>query len=146
MHLCRHCSGSLPLLLESLRCIYHWPYYQTCVLEQQHFKHLVGNWFVNAITECGCILNSQIGSIHFSILAGRILLKDVRYHSSNQTIKVVKGQISWRYWIRRPTTEDDISNVGGEACMSSVYTLHVVFLNVINQTNKPSVHPHVVSK
>ncbi|PPQ67263.1 hypothetical protein CVT25_005847 [Psilocybe cyanescens] len=54
----------------------------------------------------------DIGSIHFSLLAGRILLKDVRYHSSNQTIKAVKGQIQWRYWIRRPTSDDEINPRG----------------------------------
>ncbi|KZV70698.1 hypothetical protein PENSPDRAFT_752360 [Peniophora sp. CONT] len=47
----------------------------------------------------------EIGSIHFSLIAGRVLFKDVKYHSSNQTIKIVKGQISWRYWIRSPTDE-----------------------------------------
>ncbi|CCM03589.1 uncharacterized protein FIBRA_05726 [Fibroporia radiculosa] len=52
----------------------------------------------------------DIGSIHFSILTGRILFKDLRYHSSNQTIKVVKGMISWRYWIRRPAAEEDLSH------------------------------------
>ncbi|TFK44762.1 hypothetical protein BDQ12DRAFT_730786 [Crucibulum laeve] len=51
----------------------------------------------------------ELGSIHFSILAGRILVKDFCYHSSNQTVKIVKGQLQWRYWIRRPTTETDIS-------------------------------------
>ncbi|KAF9241526.1 hypothetical protein BU15DRAFT_87119 [Melanogaster broomeanus] len=58
----------------------------------------------------------QIGSIHFSILAGRILLKDVQYHSSNQTIKIVKAQITWRYWLRVPATEDDLNHahVGAE--------------------------------
>ncbi|KAF9070624.1 hypothetical protein BDP27DRAFT_1401949 [Rhodocollybia butyracea] len=50
----------------------------------------------------------EIGSIHFSLLSGRILLKDVRYHSSNQTAKIVKAQIAWRYWIRRPTDEEEI--------------------------------------
>ncbi|XP_006461147.1 hypothetical protein AGABI2DRAFT_185437 [Agaricus bisporus var. bisporus H97] len=50
----------------------------------------------------------EIGSIHFSLLAGRILLKDVHYHSSNQTIRIVKSQIQWRYWIRRPMTADDL--------------------------------------
>ncbi|KAI6157760.1 hypothetical protein BKA82DRAFT_130576 [Pisolithus tinctorius] len=56
------------------------------------------------------------GSIHFSLLAGRILLKDVRYHSSNQTISVVKAQITWRYWLRATATEDDLDqeHVGGE--------------------------------
>lgn len=55
-----------------------------------------------------------LGSIHFSLLTGRILLKDVRYHSSNQTIKLVKGQIQWRYWIRRPTSEEELKSVRGE--------------------------------
>ncbi len=49
------------------------------------------------------------GSIHFSLITGRILLKDVNYHSSNQTIKIVKGQIEWRYWIRKPMLEQDIA-------------------------------------
>ncbi|KAJ7497366.1 hypothetical protein FB451DRAFT_229194 [Mycena latifolia] len=53
----------------------------------------------------------EIGSIHFSILTGRILVKDFQYHSSNQTIKIVKGQIEWRYWIRRPASEGDIAPV-----------------------------------
>ncbi|KIK67374.1 hypothetical protein GYMLUDRAFT_156567 [Collybiopsis luxurians FD-317 M1] len=57
----------------------------------------------------------EIGSIHFSILSGRILLKDVRYHSSNQTAKIVKAQMAWRYWIRRPTTEEEIGlSLGAE--------------------------------
>ncbi|KAG1765509.1 hypothetical protein EV702DRAFT_1283104 [Suillus placidus] len=58
----------------------------------------------------------HIGSIHFSILAGRILLKDVKYHSSNMTVKIVTAQISWRYWLRVPATEDDLNHahVGGE--------------------------------
>lgn len=51
-----------------------------------------------------------LGSIHISILAGRILVKDVAYHSSNQTVRIVKGQISWRYWIRVPADEDDLNH------------------------------------
>ncbi|KAI6121684.1 hypothetical protein F5141DRAFT_529930 [Pisolithus sp. B1] len=58
----------------------------------------------------------EIGSIHFSLLAGRILLKDLRYHSSNQTISVVKAQVTWRYWLRATATEDELDqeHVGGE--------------------------------
>jgi hypothetical protein len=64
----------------------------------------------------GMMLIIVPGSIHFAPLAGRILLKDVRYHSSNQTVKIVKAQILWRYWIRRPTTEEDLGHarIGGE--------------------------------
>lgn len=54
------------------------------------------------------------GSIHFSLLAGRIIFKDFAYHSSNQTVKIVKGQIQWRYWIRVPTAEEDIGSVRGD--------------------------------
>ena len=62
------------------------------------------------------------GSIHFSLLSGRILLKDVYYHSSNQTINVVKAQITWRYWLRATTTDDDLAqeHVGGEDCKREV--------------------------
>ena len=56
------------------------------------------------------------GSIQFSILAGRILFKDLRYYTSNQTVRFVKGQLSWRYWIRKPTEEGDLryARVGAE--------------------------------
>lgn len=71
----------------------------------------------------GCVFS---GSIHFSILAGRILFKDLCYHTSNQTVRLVKGQLSWRYWIRKPTEEDDLrharvgaEDVGRESSLSS---------------------------
>ena len=54
--------------------------------------------------------------MHLSLRAGRLLFKDVRYHSSSQTIKIVKGQISWRYWIRAPTLAEDLhAHAGCEA-------------------------------
>ncbi|KAH9929533.1 uncharacterized protein BXZ73DRAFT_47994 [Epithele typhae] len=52
----------------------------------------------------------EFGSFHFSTLAGRILIKDLRYHSSNQTFRIVKVQASWRYWLRRPAEEEDLSH------------------------------------
>ena len=64
----------------------------------------------------GTMSRLTTGSIHFSLLAGRVLLKDVRYHSSNQSIKVVKSQIQWRYWVRRPTSEEEIGSSRGEEC------------------------------
>lgn len=39
------------------------------------------------------------GSIQFSPMAGRILFKDLRYHSSNMSIRVLKGHVTWRYWL-----------------------------------------------
>ncbi|KAH9171981.1 hypothetical protein EDB89DRAFT_2174254 [Lactarius sanguifluus] len=57
----------------------------------------------------------QIGSLHISLLSGRILLKDFRYHSSNQSIKVVKVQLRWQYWVRALTASEHIqAHAGGE--------------------------------
>ncbi|KAF9475774.1 hypothetical protein BDN70DRAFT_996181 [Pholiota conissans] len=71
----------------------------------------------------GSSLWVEIGSIHFSLLTGRILLKDIRYHSSNQTIKIVTGQIQWRYWTRYPTTEEEIDSIRGDDTKSSARLL-----------------------
>src|SRR5579859_5718207 len=43
----------------------------------------------------------QIDAIQFSFLAGRILFKNFRYQSRNQSIYILKGHITWRYWLRR---------------------------------------------
>ncbi|KAF9033263.1 hypothetical protein BDZ89DRAFT_1063002 [Hymenopellis radicata] len=55
----------------------------------------------------------HIGSIQLSLLSGRIFLKDVRYHSSNQTVRIVKVQIIWKYWLRRPLSDDNIDTMFG---------------------------------
>lgn len=39
--------------------------------------------------------------LQLSFLAGRILFKNFRYQSRNQSIHVLKGHITWRYWLRR---------------------------------------------
>ncbi|KAI0035556.1 hypothetical protein K488DRAFT_82999 [Vararia minispora EC-137] len=54
----------------------------------------------------------SIGSIHFSLVAGRILFKDFRYYSSNQAIRIVKGKLQWRYWIRAPMDDIDFRTHG----------------------------------
>ncbi|KAK0484381.1 hypothetical protein EDD18DRAFT_1361385 [Armillaria luteobubalina] len=70
--------------------------------------------YSNFTTACKQPIRS-LGSIHFSLLSGRILLKDIRYHSSNQTVKIVKCQIVWRYWVRKPLSEDGVdSAIGNE--------------------------------
>ena len=55
-------------------------------------------------------------------------MKDVTYHSSNQTVKVVKAQLQWRYWIRRPTSEQEIRPIlGGEDGMQSAHCVVLCF-------------------
>lgn len=86
--------------------------------------HCVRHWRVSQLLYIS-------GSIQFSILAGRILFKDLRYHTSNQTIRIVKGQLSWRYWIRKPTEEDALrharvgaEDVGRQSGLPSVPVYH----------------------
>ncbi|KZS98640.1 hypothetical protein SISNIDRAFT_422603, partial [Sistotremastrum niveocremeum HHB9708] len=59
----------------------------------------------------------EFESLQVSLLAGRVTLKDAKYHSSNQTIRVTNCTIVWRYWIRRaklndgqPTRDDQEQN------------------------------------
>jgi hypothetical protein len=59
------------------------------------------------------LLTLVSGSFHVSLLAGRILLKDFHYHSSNQTFKIVKVQLRWQYWVRSLTHSEDIQAHGG---------------------------------
>ncbi|CAE7120149.1 unnamed protein product [Rhizoctonia solani] len=47
-------------------------------------------------------------SIQFAFLAGRILLKDVQYHSSNMSIRVLHCHITWRYWLWKTREGEDI--------------------------------------
>ena len=72
------------------------------------------NWRVNlSLSDSYTLLTPASGSFHVSLLAGRIFLKDFRYHSSNQTIKVVKVELRWQYWIRSLARSEDMQAQGG---------------------------------
>lgn len=43
----------------------------------------------------------DIQSLQISLLAGRLFFGRVTYHGPNETIVVVGGHITWRYWLRR---------------------------------------------
>jgi hypothetical protein len=43
----------------------------------------------------------NIESLQISLLAGRIFFGRVTYHGPNETIVIVGGQLTWRYWLRR---------------------------------------------
>lgn len=67
-------------------------------------------------------------ALQFSLLAGRIFFKGVRYHGQNETILLNEGYFTWRYWFRHvqeldcqtsePKTarplDDDSGDVQGE--------------------------------
>jgi hypothetical protein len=93
------------------------------------------------------VLKLPIGSIHVSLLSGRILLRDVRYHSSNQTAKMVKAQITWRYWIRKPTTEEELSQArigeGDGTYSCTLWKFPNSGESFVHQTSNPIESSHV---
>ncbi|MCJ1478084.1 hypothetical protein MMC13_006759 [Lambiella insularis] len=51
----------------------------------------------------------EFQSLQFSLLAGRIFFKSLRYHGENETILIHDGHITWRYWLRH-VREIEITN------------------------------------
>ncbi|KAG0375991.1 hypothetical protein BGX24_008415 [Mortierella sp. AD032] len=49
----------------------------------------------------------EFESLQIAPLGGRILFKNFRYHSRNQSITVLHGYITFRYWLWNVRTEDD---------------------------------------
>lgn len=50
----------------------------------------------------------EIGSIQLSLLGGRVLVKNVRYTSRNESIRISHGSVTWRYWFWRVRASDDL--------------------------------------
>ncbi|KAK9474221.1 uncharacterized protein V1510DRAFT_428846 [Dipodascopsis tothii] len=48
----------------------------------------------------------DVRSMQFSPLAGRLFFKDIRYIGSNESIFVVQGHFTWRYWLNRTRKSD----------------------------------------
>jgi hypothetical protein len=81
------------------------------------------------------LLTLVLGSFHISPLAGRILLKDVHYHSSNQTFKIVKVELRWQYWVRSLARSDDLQAQGGGEEPKCTPTL-ISFLSSVSITTQ----------
>lgn len=65
---------------------------------------LVSNYI---LVELEAILNIVLDSIRVSLLGGRILFKNLRYLSTNQSISIVKGHIAVRYWLFNVRKSED---------------------------------------
>lgn len=61
----------------------------------------VVSYIVRTITWHRYKAHIHVEAIQISFLAGRILFKNFRYQSRNQSIHVLKGHVTWRYWLRR---------------------------------------------
>lgn len=42
----------------------------------------------------------DVQALQFSLLAGRVFFKGLRYHGQNETVLIHDGYITWRYWLR----------------------------------------------
>ena len=42
----------------------------------------------------------NVQSLQFSLLAGRLFFKEIKYQGRNETILIQDGYITWRYWLR----------------------------------------------
>ncbi|PLW56731.1 hypothetical protein PCANC_01682 [Puccinia coronata f. sp. avenae] len=85
-----------------------------------YFNRVLG-WVVAA--SCNLYLRKynfnasvEFEAIQLSLLAGRVLFKNARYHSINQSLRIVKGHLTCRYWYFR--TQDMESDAGSREGIS----------------------------
>ena len=45
-------------------------------------------------------------ALQFSLLAGRLFFKGLRYHGQNETVLIHDGYVTWRYWLRHVQESD----------------------------------------
>ncbi|KAI9029541.1 hypothetical protein CLU79DRAFT_810102 [Phycomyces nitens] len=69
---------------------------------------LLITWLINQYTWRQFNAYIEVDSIRFTVLGARILFKNLRYISTNQTISIVKGHLTVRYWLMnvRKTGQD----------------------------------------
>ncbi|KAF8325178.1 uncharacterized protein EI90DRAFT_3157032 [Cantharellus anzutake] len=56
----------------------------------------------------------EFDAIQISLLSGRLFIKELRYHSTNQSVRIVKFHITCRYWFWRTRELSDDTKVVGE--------------------------------
>ncbi|KAK4047646.1 Macrophage colony-stimulating factor 1 receptor [Microbotryomycetes sp. JL201] len=62
----------------------------------------------------------EIGGLSFSFLGGEIIFNDVRYISRNQSIRIARGHITWKYWLWKVRSEEDKPSESRLPCRLSV--------------------------
>ena len=69
-----------------------------------------------------CILMSFKESLQITLLGGRIIFKNFRYHSQNLSVYVLKGHITFRYWLWNVRSNDSPAPEQG-VCLCSAVSL-----------------------
>lgn len=49
---------------------------------------------------------NELGSVKFALLGGKVLFKNLKYQSTNQSIFICQGYITFRYWLREVLQND----------------------------------------
>ncbi|GAA5979280.1 hypothetical protein JCM10908_002865 [Rhodotorula pacifica] len=62
----------------------------------------------------------DIGAVKISILGGTIQFNDFRYVSRNQSLRIVRGHIVWRYWSRHVRSAENKSSEARKPCRIQV--------------------------
>lgn len=68
-------------------------------------------------------LTSDLESIRFALLGGKILFKNFRYQSSNQSIFVLQGYVVFKFWLQK--VNDGERGIDDEAVPSSRFLVYL---------------------
>ena len=75
-------------------------------------SHLCGHW--SAFNAAFISSLPVLESIKFAPLGGKILFKNLRYHSTNQSVSIVQGYVTFRYWLRHVLQNDFDTSASGK--------------------------------
>ncbi|KAJ3382647.1 hypothetical protein HDU92_004650 [Lobulomyces angularis] len=69
----------------------------------------IASWIINFVTwrKYNCYID--IEALSFAPLNGKLLFRNLRYHSRNQSFLVIRGYIEFRFWLSAVKSEDDFS-------------------------------------
>ena len=58
------------------------------------------------------------------------MIKDLRYYSINQSIRIIKFHITWRYWFWRSRVENDSTHIEipGEIVEGMLFPKCIIYL------------------
>ncbi|GAA5833329.1 hypothetical protein JCM11251_005205 [Rhodosporidiobolus azoricus] len=94
---------------------------------------LIASWILRLFFWRSSHSYFEIGGLQFSLLGGRIQFNDFRYISRNMTLRVVRGHITWKYWLRHVRSEEDKDTEARTPCRIQV-SLHGAEWFMYNRT------------
>ncbi|BGP16903.1 Macrophage colony-stimulating factor 1 receptor [Rhodosporidiobolus nylandii] len=81
---------------------------------------LLASWILRLLLWKSTNSYFEIGGLQVSLLGGRIQFNDFRYISRNQSLRIVRGHITWKYWLRHVRSEEDKASESRVPCRVQV--------------------------